>query len=223
MKIKNFIAPSLLSADFSDLKNEILSLGNDVDYLHLDIMDGIFVPNITFGPIIVKSIVKTSKSIKKFIFDTHLMIKEPERYIKNFAEAGSDIITVHEEATIHLDRTVSLIKSFGIKAGVALNPSTSVNNLKYIMNKLDLILIMSVNPGFGGQKFIDYTLDKIEEVKKLRDEINPELIIEVDGGINRENIKRVYNAGADLFVAGSSVFNADNRKESIKILMKEVN
>ena len=218
MKIDKFIAPSLLAADFSDLKNEIISLGKEAQYLHLDIMDGLFVPNITFGPMIVKSIVKTANEIGDFKFDTHLMIKNPDKYIEDFVKAGSNIVTVHQESTLHLDRTVSLIKDLGVKAGVAINPSTPCSVLKNIIKKLDLILIMTVNPGFGGQKFIDYTLEKIIEVKKMKDEYNPDLIIEVDGGINENNIGRVYEAGAELFVAGSSVFKAEDRGKKLKIL-----
>jgi len=222
MKIKKIIAPSLLSADFSDLKNEILSLDNKVEYLHLDIMDGAFVPNITFGPLIIKGIVKAANTVGNFKFDSHLMINNPDKYIENFAKAGSDIITVHSEALIHTDRTISLIKSFGKKAGLALNPATPCNSLKYIIQKLDLVLVMTVNPGFGGQSFIDYTLKKIERIKKMAIEYNPELIIEVDGGVKKENIKSIYDAGADLFVAGSSVFGKKSRVKAIEDLENEI-
>jgi ribulose-phosphate 3-epimerase len=218
MKIEKMIAPSLLSADFSNLKSEIISLGDRIEYLHLDVMDGAFVPNITFGPIIIKGIVKAASEVGNFKFDTHLMINNPDNYIEDFAKAGSDIITVHAEALTHIDRTISLIKSFDKKAGLSLNPATPCNVLKYVIQKLDLVLVMSVNPGFGGQSFIEYTLEKIRRIKKLADEYNPNLIIEVDGGIKKENIKSVYDAGANLFVAGSSVFGKQNRIEAINDL-----
>jgi len=218
--IENPIAPSLLSADFSILKKEILSISPEVDYLHLDIMDGDFVPNITFGPFIVKSIVNAGNSIKEFKYDTHLMIKNPDNYIKDFIDAGSSIITVHAETVDHLDRTISLIKDLGGMAGVALNPATPCNILKYIIQKIDLVLVMTVNPGFGGQSFIPYTIEKIEKIRKLADEYNPNLIIEVDGGINKDNINRISKAGANLFVAGSAVFKNKNRIDSIKTLRK---
>jgi len=218
MKTEKIIAPSLLSADFSNLENEIKSLDNRVKYLHLDVMDGAFVPNITFGPLIIKGIVKAANRVGDFKFDTHLMINNPDNYIKDFASAGSDIITVHSEAVTHLDRTISLIKSFDKKAGLALNPATPCNILKYIIQKLDLVLVMTVNPGFGGQSFIDYTLKKIERIKKMALEYNPELIIEVDGGVKKENIKSIHDAGADLFVAGSSVFGKKDRAAAIREL-----
>ncbi len=222
MKIEKIIAPSLLSADFSDLKNEIKSLGNTVEYLHLDVMDGAFVPNITFGPIIIKGIVKAAKEVGNFKFDTHLMINNPDKYIKDFALAGSDIITVHAEALTHIDRTISLIKSFDKQAGLALNPATPCNILKYVIRNWDMVLVMSVNPGFGGQSFIDYTLDKISRIRKLADEYNPELIIQVDGGITSFNIKSIYDAGAILFVAGSSVFKKDDRVKAVEDLNKAI-
>ncbi len=222
MKLKKIIAPSLLSADFSDLKNEILSLDSKVEYLHLDVMDGSFVPNITFGPLIIKGIVKAANSVGSFKFDSHLMINNPDNYIESFVKAGSDIITVHSEALTHIDRTISLIKSFDKKAGLALNPATPCSVLKYIIQKLDLVLVMTVNPGFGGQSFIDYTLQKIERIKKMALEYNPNLIIEVDGGVKKENIKSIYDAGADLFVAGSSVFGKTDRAKAIRDLEKEV-
>jgi len=222
MKVEKIIAPSLLSADFSDLKNEIKSLGNTVEYLHLDIMDGAFVPNITFGPIIINGIVKAAKEFGDFKFDTHLMINNPDNYIKQFALAGSDIITVHAEALTHIDRTISLIKSFDKMAGLALNPATPCNILKYVIRNLDMVLVMSVNPGFGGQSFIEYTLEKIARIRKLADEYNPDLIIQVDGGITTNNIKSIYEAGANLFVAGSSVFKKDDRIKAVKDLNKAI-
>jgi len=222
MKVEKIIAPSLLAADFSDLKNEIKSLGNTVEYLHLDVMDGAFVPNITFGPLIIKGIVKAAKQLGDFKFDTHLMINNPDKYIKDFALAGSDIITVHSEALTHIDRTISLIKSFDKKAGLALNPATPVNVLEYVIRNLDMVLVMSVNPGFGGQSFIDYSLEKIAKIREMANKYNPNLVIQVDGGITSQNIKSVYDAGANLFVAGSSVFKYENRVKAVEDLNKAI-
>ena len=175
------------------------------DYVHLDIMDGNFVPNISFGAPVVKELRKCSK----LVFDVHLMVEMPERYIEDFVNAGADIITVHVESTKHLDRTIELIKSYGIKAGVTLNPATPVESLKYIINKVDMVLVMSVNPGFGGQSFIEYSLDKIKEIKNMR----PDVDIEVDGGITDITAKRVIEAGANVLVAGSYVFNGDYKEK----------
>lgn len=216
--MKREIAPSILSANFVDLKNDIEPIKDEISYIHLDVMDGHFVPNITLGPPVIKSIVKALSPMKKFIFDTHLMITNPEHYIKDFAQAGSDIIVIHQEATIHLDRTIQLIKSYGKKAGIALNPATPVDTIQHLLPQLDLVLIMSVNPGFGGQSFIPYTLEKVAKIKAWADQHNPNLLIQVDGGIKADNIKMVANAGANLFVAGSAVFGAEDSFKAVQAL-----
>ena len=177
-------------------------------------MDGNFVPNISFGLPVIKSIRDKTKKV----FDVHLMIEEPSRYIDDFIEAGADIITIHYEADRHIDRSINYIKSKGKKAAVSLNPGTPVSVLKDIIGSLDMVLIMSVNPGFGGQKFIPYTLNKIKEVKEMSYEINPTLLIEVDGGIDKNNVKEIINAGANVIVAGSAVFNGGNIEANIKKL-----
>lgn len=205
------IAPSLLSADFSDLKNEVIAIEKaGATYLHLDVMDGDFVPNITFGAGVIKAIRKHTN----LIFDIHMMVTNPERYIKDLADAGADSITIHAEATKHIDRVVELIKSYGVKACVALNPATSISAIENVAHKLDMILVMSVNPGFGGQKFIPQALEKI---KKLR-ELYPDIDIQVDGGIKVDTGKLVKEAGANILVAGSYVFEGDykERIDSLK-------
>ncbi|RXI37828.1 ribulose-phosphate 3-epimerase [Clostridium tetani] len=209
------IAPSILSADFANL-------GRDIEYMekygahvvHFDVMDGRYVPNISFGVPIMKSI----KGLTKLPFDVHLMIEEPSKYIEDFAKSGADIITFHYEAETHLDRTINYIKSFGVKAGIALNPGTPVSLIKDLIPSLDMVLIMSVNPGFGGQKYIPYASDKIRELKKLKDELNKDLIIEVDGGVGKDNIKDIADCGVDLIVAGSAVFKDGKIEENLKIL-----
>lgn len=197
------IAPSLLSANFYNLQDDLERLKKSgIKYLHLDVMDGNFVPNISFGLPIIKSVRKNTD----FILDCHLMIEKPERYLEDFKNAGADILTVHQEATIHLQRTLAEIRRLGMKAGVSLNPSTSEETLKYIMDDLDLILIMSVNPGFGGQSYIESVNEKIKRVRKMIDESERDIILEVDGGVNKDNIKELEDLGVDLFVAGSAVF-----------------
>lgn len=207
------ISPSLLSADFTNLEKEIKILNEEkVDFLHLDIMDGNYVPNISYGPGIVKSL----RDLTEIPFDTHLMIERPENFIEKFVEAGSDIITIHPSTTKHLDRTLSLIKSYGKKVGLALNPGDSLDVLDYNLEKLDLVLIMSVNPGFGGQKFIPSVLRKIREVKKLIRERNLKTLIEVDGGVKLDNAREILDAGADILVAGSAIFEKDKTRENIR-------
>lgn len=206
------IAPSILAADFSRLGEEILAIETaGADYLHLDVMDGSFVPNITLGNEVIKSLRKSSN----LPFDVHLMIKNPDFHIKAFAEAGADIITIHAEASTHLDRSIDLIKSFGKKAGISLVPSTHENCLDYILEKIDLVLVMTVNPGFGGQSFLTSQLKKIEAIRRKIDEIGKEIELEVDGGINRETAKNSILAGADVLVAGSFIFKSDDYEGAI--------
>ncbi len=213
------IAPSILSANFAELGNAIgkLEKGN-ADLIHIDVMDGNYVPNISFGVPIIKSI----RGLTKLPFDVHLMIDNPSRYVKDFVEAGADIITVHWEADIHIDRTINLIKSYGVKCGIVLNPATPVEVLKYILPELDMVLLMSVNPGFGGQKYISYTTEKIRDLKNMIASEGLRTLIEVDGGIDSQNIKEVVLAGADIVVAGSAVFKGDKVEENIKTLKESV-
>ncbi|MFD3156512.1 ribulose-phosphate 3-epimerase [Haloimpatiens sp. FM7330] len=207
------LSPSILSADFSKLGEDIKTLeACGIDTVHIDVMDGMFVPNISLGFPVIKSI----RNISSLTFDVHLMIEQPSKYIEEFVKSGADIITIHYEADKHIDRTIDYIKSFGIKAGIAINPATPVDIIKHVIDKVDLVLIMSVNPGFGGQKFIDYTLDKIRQVSKIASNINKDLLIEVDGGIKKHNIKKVVDAGANLIVAGSGVFAGGTIAENIK-------
>ena len=201
------LAPSILSSDFSNLAQQIrLAEMGGADWIHCDVMDGHFVPNITFGSLIVKAARKSTK----LPLDVHLMIENPDNYLEDFAEAGASHLTVHFETVIHLNRTVNRIKELGMKAGVSINPSTSIGVLKYIMEYADLLLIMSVNPGFGGQSFIPNSLKKVKEAVQLRNELNANFLIEIDGGIDTKTIKPVLDAGCDVFIVGSSIFKSDN-------------
>ncbi len=202
------LSPSVLSANFADLKSEIRKIEEGgADYIHLDVMDGHYVPNISFGAPIIKSI----KEITDLPLDVHLMIENPDQYIEDFVDAGADIITVHAEASKHLHRSIQLIRSHGVGAGVSLNPATSPSVLDYVIDDLDLILIMSVNPGFGGQSFIEKSLDKIKITKEMIDSSqNKDIILEVDGGIKLDNVREIVDAGADLIVVGSAIFGADD-------------
>ena len=210
------IAPSILSADFSRLAQEVESVERaGAEYLHLDIMDGHFVPNITFGPQVVAALRPSSK----MIFDVHLMVENPEKYLQVFAEAGADIITVHVEATKHLHRALQNIKELGCKCGVALNPATPVNSIECVLEYIDMVLIMSVNPGLGGQKFIPYAVTKVRQTEEILEKQNSNHIhIQVDGGINLETASQVVAAGADILVAGSAVFKSDNPGLMVKRL-----
>ncbi len=210
--MKHLIAPSVLAADFTRLASEIdLVNASEGDWFHLDVMDGRFVPNITFGFMIIEAIKKMA--IKPL--DVHLMMVEPEKYISDFRKAGADVITVHYEACPHLHRTLQQIRETGAKAGVALNPHTPVSVLEDILEDADLFLLMSVNPGFGGQKFIYQTLNKIKKLRQMLDERNIEAHIEIDGGVGLQNAEVILQAGADVLVAGSSVFNAKNPSQAI--------
>ena len=213
------IAPSILSADFSRLGEDVKKvIDAGADMIHFDVMDNHYVPNLTFGPMICESLRKYGITS---MIDVHLMIKPVDRIIPDFAKAGANYITFHPEATDHLDRTINLIKDNGCKPGIVLNPATPVSYLEHCIGNLDMILLMSVNPGFPGQKFINGTLEKISSVRHLIDNSEREIRLEVDGGINLENIDKVAKAGADTFVAGSAIFNSDNYNQTIS-LMREV-
>ncbi|MGD6958719.1 ribulose-phosphate 3-epimerase [Rossellomorea aquimaris] len=213
------IAPSILSADFAELGNEIKDVEKGgADYIHVDVMDGHFVPNITLGPMIVKAI----RPLTTLPLDVHLMIENPGQYIEAFADAGADYLTVHVEADPHLHRTIQMIKNKGVKAGVVLNPATPAEMIKPILQDVDMVLLMTVNPGFGGQSFIPSVVPKIKQIREWANEVNPALEIEVDGGINPETAAICAEAGADVFVAGSAIYNRSNRGAAIEELKRSL-
>ena len=213
--MSHLIAPSILAADFANLQRDIEMVNNsEADWFHIDVMDGVFVPNISFGFPVIQAIKKHATKP----LDVHIMIVNPDQFVEEFAKSGTDILTVHYEACTHLHRTIQLIKSHGMKAGVALNPHTNVNVLEDIIADLDLVLIMSVNPGFGGQKFIENAVEKVSKLKQLISSNNSKALIEVDGGVNLETGKRLVDAGADALVAGSFVFNSENPTNTISAL-----
>ncbi|MBC2705569.1 ribulose-phosphate 3-epimerase [Desulfobacula sp.] len=213
------IAPSILSADFTRLGEELITVEQaGADWIHIDVMDGQFVPNITYGPLIVDA----CKRASNLVLDVHLMIEKPDLIIPEFAKAGADYISVHQEACPHLHRSLQLIKSFNVKAGVALNPATPLASIKWIADQLDFVLIMSVNPGFGGQRFIESSIDKIKALSQMLKEKNSNAIIQIDGGINKDTIKSVSMAGATSFVAGSAIFNTKDYKEAILSLRQNM-
>lgn len=214
------IAPSILSANFANLLEDIKKVEQaGVDLLHIDVMDGHFVPNITIGPLVLESL----KGKTRLPFDVHLMIENPDRYISDFVKAGADIITVHVEACHHIHRTIQSIKVHGIKAAVSLNPGTPLNSIEYILDDLDMVLIMSVNPGFGGQKFIPSALEKIRFLKQMIREKNLAIDIEVDGGIKLDNAREVVQAGANVLVAGSAIFHTESIEETVELFRKKLN
>jgi ribulose-phosphate 3-epimerase len=206
------IAPSILAADFGNLQRDCEMINNsEADWFHIDVMDGHFVPNISYGMPVIKAIKKHAKKP----LDVHLMIEKPERYIKDFSDAGADIITVHYESTVHLDRTLSLIKDIGCKAGVVLNLTTPVNVLEDILSKCYMVLLMSINPGFGGQKFEEMTYNKVRKLRQMANNQGLNTHIEIDGGVTSSNARKLLDAGADVLVAGSFIFKSDNPTETI--------
>ncbi|MDO4517686.1 MAG: ribulose-phosphate 3-epimerase [Bacillota bacterium] len=213
------LAPSILSADFSRLGSDVSKIEEGgADLIHVDVMDGHFVPNISFGAAVMKSL----EGRTKLPFDVHLMIENPDDYLEDFVTPQTEYITVHEEACRHLHRTIQHIKSQGVKAGVSLNPATSLDTLEYVLEDLDMVLIMSVNPGFGGQKFIGSAMDKVRKLKKIREERGLDFEIEIDGGVNTDNVMDIMNAGVDIAVAGSAVFKAEDVVERTREFMAKI-
>jgi len=214
---RHLIAPSVLAADFSNLQRDIEMINeSEADWFHIDIMDGVFVPNISFGMPVLRDIKKHAKKI----LDVHLMIVNPDQYIETFFKLGADILTVHFEACTHMHRTIQAIKATGMKAGIALNPHSSVNQLKDVIKDIDLVCLMSVNPGFGGQSFIENTYNKVKELKELIQSTGSDCQIEIDGGVTNENAEKLVHAGANILVAGSYVFKSSNPTETISKLSK---
>jgi ribulose-phosphate 3-epimerase len=212
-----YIAPSILSADFSKLGDEIQSVEKaGADWIHVDVMDGHFVPNITIGPLIVEA----ARRVTSLPLDVHLMIEHPEKYIEDFAKAGANLISVQVEACIHLNRIVQMIKALGLRAGAVLNPATPLSTLEWVLEDVDFVMIMSVNPGFGGQKFIPNSIDKIRALRKMIEDKGLSALIEIDGGVNENTIKNVSDAGADVFVAGSAIFKSPDYKKTIATFRK---
>jgi ribulose-phosphate 3-epimerase len=214
------ISPSILSADFSKLGEEVAAAEKaGAAMIHIDVMDGHFVPNITIGPLVVKAI----RNVTKLAFDVHLMIENPDRYIKEFADSGADIITVHQEASMHLHRTIQNIKECGAKAGVSINPATPLCSIEPILPYLDMVLIMSVNPGFGGQKFISRSIQKIKQLKEMISDRGLDIEIEVDGGVTVDNVSEVHWAGADIVVMGSAFYNSENYAATVEAVKEKCN
>lgn len=215
----SIIAPSILSADFSKLGDEIKAVeAAGAGWIHIDVMDGHFVPNLTYGPIIVAA----AKKVTDLPLDVHLMIEKPDLLIPAFAKAGADLISVHAEACTHLNRSIQLIKSLGVKAGVALNPATPLSAIEWVLDELDFVLVMSVNPGFGGQSFIENSLDKVREIKRMITEKGLPTLIQIDGGVNKKTVRTIAEAGVDSFVAGSAIFGSDSYDDTIAFFKKEI-